>query len=84
VGGVSRVLPPPGTSVRALVEIHDVDFRSRIHARLGDTGVVLGYFGGDDVPTVDWGAGTGFGLYDSPLSELEVVTDACNSNAALV
>lgn len=66
---------PVGTTVRALVDIHDDASNRTIpqHAKVGDIGVIAGYFGGDDVPTVNWGEGTGFGIYDSPLTELEEV-----------
>jgi len=66
---------PPGTRVRALVDIHDEASDRKItqHAKVGDVGVIEGYFGDDDVPTVNWGAGTGFGCYDSPLAQMEPV-----------
>ena len=69
---------PVGTKVRALVDIHDEASGRKVpqHAKVGDTGIIAGYHGGDDVPTIDWGAGTGFGVYDSPLTEVEKVVDA--------
>lgn len=68
-------LPPVGTVVRALVPIHDEASGRTIpqHAAPGDTGVIWGYCENDDWPTVDWSAGTGFGMYDSPWDDLEVV-----------
>jgi hypothetical protein len=72
-----NALPPVGTRVRAKVDIHDDASGRRIpqHAKVGDTGVVEGYFGGDDIPTINWGAGTGHGVYDSPWYQLEVLKD---------
>jgi hypothetical protein len=64
----------PGTVVRALVDIHDDASNRTIpqHARPGDLGVIEEH-DDDECPTVNWGAGTGFGVYDSPLSHFEVV-----------
>jgi len=72
-----NTLPPVGTRVRAKVDIHDDASNRRIpqHAKAGDTGIVEGYFGNDEVPTINWGAGTGRGVYDSPWYQLEVLKD---------
>lgn len=59
-------LPPPGTQVRAVVRIDDVNPEGEVytHAEVGDTGVIEGYYGEDNVPTIDWNAGSGYGYYD--------------------
>lgn len=66
--------PPVGTRVRARVPIHDDASNRTIpqHAKVGDEGVIWGYCGDDDIPTVDWSAGTGFGMYDTPLTDLDI------------
>jgi hypothetical protein len=63
----------PGTIVRALIDIHDDASNRTIpqHARPGDLGVIEEH-DDDECPTVNWGAGTGFGVYDSPLHHFEV------------
>lgn len=70
-----KTILPVGTRVRALVDIHDEASNREIpqHAKVGDEGVIEGYFGQDDVPTINWGQGTGFGIYDSLLTTVEVV-----------
>lgn len=64
--------------MRARVPIHDDASNRTIpqHAKVGDEGVIWGYCGDDDTPTVDWSAGTGFGMYDSPWEDLEVIPPA--------
>lgn len=67
--------PPVGTRVRARVPIYDDASNRTIpqHAKVGDEGVIWGYCGDDDIPTIDWSAGTGFGMYDSPWEDLELI-----------
>ena len=64
---------PVGTWVRALVDIHDDASNREVpqHAKAGDLGHIIAY-DGDEVPTIDWGVGTGSGVYDSPLPDVEV------------
>ena len=71
-GMTEQNLPPVGTRVRALVDIHDEASDRTIpqHAKVGDEGVIEGYFGDDEVPTINWDNG---GVYDSPRSDWEPV-----------
>jgi len=77
LNGTFTEVEPELVRVRALVDIHDEASMRAIpqHAKAGDIGVVEGYFSDDDVPTVNWNPplGTGFGVYDVPWSQLEVV-----------
>jgi hypothetical protein len=67
-------LPAVGTIVRAIVNINDEASNGRVqqHAAPGDTGVVWEY-SCDEIPTINWSAGTGSGFYDSPWTDLEIV-----------
>lgn len=74
---VVAVRPPVGHVVRSRVDIWDVDTNDERyqHATVGGIGVIIGYYRGpgDHVPTVDWSAGTGVGVYDVGWENLTVV-----------
>jgi len=68
---------PEGSIVIALVDIHDDASNRKIpqHAKVGDLGVVE-WYDDDDFPTINWGKGTGFGVYDSHKSQVAVIDAA--------
>lgn len=65
---------PEGSIVVALADIHDDASNREIpqHAKVGDLGVVE-WYDDDDFPTINWGKGTGFGVYDSHKSQVAVI-----------
>jgi hypothetical protein len=66
---------PIGTCVEAVIQIDDVDPKGNTytHAHPGDRGVIIAYYCEDDAPTIDWGVGAGFGVYDSPPSDWRAI-----------
>ena len=68
---------PIGTPVSAKVQIFDDEDNGElfVHAYPGDTGVIIAYLYDDDTPTIDWSAGTGLGIFDTPTSYWKVIDD---------